>query len=264
METPSHPLVRLALPSLVLYLFYWMLLVHPAREPGAASAKMSAEESRRLVERSTNLLRANRYKDALDVVLRLHQADPNNHVYLSDLAAIYGNLNRFDEEARYWEMFFERAPLPIEACPQIGAAYQKQSKMKEAVNAFERCLALEPGNSDSLFYLAHALERQGDYARAASLYKRGLASSPDYADLRIGLARTELRQGRPDEARKMSVQVLQRSADNVDALLVAGLASWRTGDRAAARSYLEKGAKLSHNDSDFQTALARLNQEDRR
>jgi tetratricopeptide (TPR) repeat protein len=263
MSTPNHPLIRLALPSLTLWLFHWVLFVHPTRSPETTAAKLTAEESRRLLEQSRELLHAHRYKEALNVVLQLHDADPRNHVYLFDLATIFGNLGRPDEEVRYWEMFFDRAPLPIEACPQIGLAYQKQSRIDEAVHALERCLTLDSTNSDSLFFLAHALERKGDFTRAADLYKRGLTIAPNYLDLRIGLARVELHQGHPKEAREMSLQVLQRSADNADALLVAGLASWRSGDRAAARAHLERGARLAPNDPDFQTALKDLAREER-
>jgi len=198
------------------------------------------------------------------VLLRLHQADPANPTYLNDLATTYGKLGRTSEEVRYWEMFFERAPLPIEACPQIGLAYQKLARTDEAVHAFERCLALDSANSDSLFYLAHAHERKGEFTRAADLYKRGLVIAPDYLDLRIGLARVELNLGQPQLAREMSLQVLRQFAGNSDALLVAGLACWRSGDRAAARGYLEKGAKLSGNSSDFQVALAGLSQDEHR
>ncbi len=263
MEVPSHPLVRLALPTIVLWLFHWVLFVHPAGVP-SHSAKLTGEESRDLLDRSTKLLHAQRYKEGIDLIFRLHQADPDNHVYIGEIATAYGNLGRPAEEARYWEMYFEHAPLPIEACPQIGLAYQKQGKIGETVRAFERCLALDSTNADSLFFLAHALERKGDFERAASLYKKGLSVAPNYLDLSIGLARAELHQGRPKEARDMSLKILKGSADNVDALLVAGLASWRSGDRAAAKVYLEKGARLAHNDSDFQTALSNIAQEERR
>ena len=111
------------------------------------------------------------------------------------------------------------------------------------------------------FFLAHALEHKGEFARAADLYQRGAVIAPNYIDLRIGLARVELHLGQTKEARQMSLQVLHQFGDNADALLVAGLASWRSGDRDAARVYLEKGAKLARNDSDFQIALARLAEE---
>ena len=264
MNTPGHPLIRLAAPAATLWLFYWVLLVHSARSPDATSPGLSAAEFQRLLEQSRELLHAHQYKGALDLVLRLHHADPGNQLHLFDLATIYGNLGRPEDEARYWEMFFERAPLPIEACPQIGLAYQKQSKIDEALHAFERCLALDSTNADSLFFLAHALERKGDFTRAVDLYKRGLTIAPNYIDLRIGLARVALRQGHSKEARDMSLQVLQRSVDNVDALLVAGLASWRTGDRAAARAHLERGARIAPGDADFQVALRDLAREEHR
>jgi hypothetical protein len=47
----------------------------------------------------------------------------------------------------------------------------------------------------------------------------------------------------------------------VDALLVAGLASWRAGDRQTARNYLEKGSQLAPGYADFRTALETMAKE---
>src|SRR5580698_4161655 len=123
MESRPNPLFRLILPSLALWLFHWILFVHPPGQSGPAASGLTPEQIRKLREQSSEYLNAHQYSEALNALLRLHNADPENHTYLSNLATTYGRLGRADEEVRYWEMFFERAPLPIEACPQIGLAY---------------------------------------------------------------------------------------------------------------------------------------------
>jgi cytochrome c-type biogenesis protein CcmH/NrfG len=88
-----------------------------------------------------------------------------------------------------------------------------------------------------------------------------LVAAPDYVDLQVGLARTDLHLGKSKEARQAAEQVLAREPSNVDALLVAGLASWHAGDRQTARDYLEKGSRLAPADADFRTALESMAKE---
>ena len=158
-----------------------------------------------------------------------------------------------------WEKFLTYAPLPYEGCPQIGKAYQAQGLKREARHAFERCLALDEQDSDSLFFLGHAVETDGEYDLAATLYRRGLQVSPRYPDLILGLARIQVRRGELADAKKGVDSVLARKPNNVDALLVAGLVAWRSGDYPQARRYLERGMQLSPGYDDFRQVLGRVN-----
>ena len=161
-----------------------------------------------------------------------------------------------------WELFLERSPAPIEGCPQIAEAYRKQGMAVKSINALERCLAIDPTNPDSIFNLAHALERNGEIEKSAALYARGFSAAPNYWDLGVGLARARLRQGRVAEARRIAGQIVGQAPENVDGLLVLGLACRRRGDRPRARSYLEKGAHLSDRYADFHLALGQMAEED--
>jgi tetratricopeptide (TPR) repeat protein len=262
------PFVRFALPVAVLYLFYWALILNPWVDESAASAAQSVnglttEAVRDLVDQSKKLLLEKKYDQALPVMLRVHKAYPESHIYIEQLATIYAALGRFGDEAQMWEKFLQYAPMPAEGCPQIGQAYEKQSRPAEAEKAFERCYIIEP-NSDNILYYAHAVEMKGDYKKAAALYEQGVKRSPNYGDISVGLARVEIFLGQPAKARQRVLAVLKRSPDNVDALLVAGMACTRTGDLGEARRYLEHGIKLSPSYRDLHLALAHLSSVARR
>jgi tetratricopeptide (TPR) repeat protein len=259
-STPSFA-TRVGLPSLALLIFYWALLVPFGSRFKHGSAR-TPEQMRRLIEQTQSLMSAGKFTLALEPALALAAADPESHVYLRHLAQIYHGLERWPDEAHAWEQFQEHAPLPVEACPQIGIAYLKQSRIDEASRAFQHCYDLDNENADSIFYLALSFERKGDLQRAAEFYQHGLKINPDYADLQVGLARTQLQMGRPEQARRGIEKVLEQEPSNVDALLVAGLASWRSGDRRAARGYLEKGSRLSPGYADFRTALESMAREE--
>src|SRR5262249_28768929 len=155
----------------------------------------NAKETRRLLAEARDLQMAQRFQEAMVHLSRLYAMNPENHLYIQQLAEIHHRLGDYRQEAQMWEQFLIHSPLPIEGCPQIGLAYQSQGLRKEAFHAFERCLAIDEQNCDSLFFFGHALEKEGQTARAAALYRRGLKTSPLYPDLILGLARIQAQQG---------------------------------------------------------------------
>ncbi len=167
-------------------------------------------------------------------------------------------VGHFREEAEFWKQFQDRAPLPEEACPAIGLAYERAREPRRALAAYERCLSLNPDDVDSLVAYAHLLEMQSDLPRASELYGQGLKKFPDNPDVLIGLARIQLRQDHVADASKAAKQVLLRSPQNSDALLVAGIAAWRQSQLEEAKQYLQRGAALHNKDSEFHSFLGRI------
>jgi len=217
---------------------------------------MAADEAKRLAAESRALIRADDYAGALAPVRTLHDAYPSNHIYIDQLAIVFHHLNRPADEAETLEEYIVKAPNPGEACPRLGLAYRAQGLEDKALDAFERCLALDPDDPDAILYLALAHERAGRAAKAAELYKRGLRLSPDYSDMRLGLARIVLREGHAGQAKAAALAVLKKSPDNTDALLVAGLACLRNGEPSEARSYLKHGVLLAPGSKELAQALA--------
>lgn len=257
---PNFRPQRFVIAALALGIFYWGLYRMPQRTGGAIS--LDPETSRQLQDESAVMRRYGNWARALPPTLRLHEAYPESHIYVAQLAEIYHHLAQYREETAMWEAFWVRAPLPIEACPQIGDAYQNQGRPKQAISAFERCLALDPNSPDQSFYLARALERNGETERAAAVYAQGLALHPENSDLAVGLARVRLRQGKLEEARALAEKAAARSPKNADALLVLGLLSAREGRRAEAMSYLERGVQVADGYADLHLALASLAEQD--
>lgn len=222
------------------------------------SSKTDAEALRGLAARSQEAYLAGRWNEALEPTLALHEAYPENHVYLGRLAQIYQEIGRPEDEARTWEEYLVVAPIPSEACPQLGRAYWKQGATGKAIDAFERCLRLDPEDPDAIFFMAWGYEHVGDVARAFALYEKGHAQSPGYDDMTLGLARIHLRQGKVSLAHAAASKILARAPENVDALLVLGLSLVREGRPEKARALFEKGASLSDAYADFHLALGRM------
>src|SRR5262245_13774714 len=201
-------ILRIVPPALVLGLYGLALFVAPrfVRPSGAEAVSrpiLSQEQSRDLADLCETLLVQQKYSQALEPSLKLYQAYPDNHVHSQRLATIYSGLGRYNLEAQFWERFREHAPRPVDACPNIGRAYENQDKLKEAIAAYEWCLGFEPTNADFIFYLARAAERDSQLERAAEIYQKGLTVAPGNTDLRIGLTRTLVHKGELARARAL-------------------------------------------------------------
>jgi tetratricopeptide (TPR) repeat protein len=244
----------------VLAVFYGALFGAPASRVEAAhpTSTPTVDTYRQLVERSTALVREGRDQEAFGVLRQLSEASPNDHVYVRQLAGVAQRLGRLEDEARYLERFVRMSPAPMEACPRLGEVYWKQGLAAQSVDAYERCLAFDEEDPDALFFAARAYEWAGRDNDARRLYERGVQLSPEYLDMALGLARLQLREGKTALARTTAVRVLEHDGANVDALLIAGLACQREGNRADARKYLERGVQLKDTYADFHLALGIL------
>lgn len=252
--TAAIPFVFLAFAYVALFSRYRLFAPRDQR------IVLTQEQSQRLADQSKLLMDEGRYADALTPTLTLSQAYPDNHIYLGHLADIYDHLGRYADEASSWEKYMNRAPVPVEACPKIGQAYWRQGDKFEAqaVAAYQRCLALDPSNTDSIFYLAHALEMSNQWPQAADYYQKGLAISPDYTGLALGLARCWVRLDKLDDAQKLALQVLSKHPDSSGAFLVLGMVDLHQENYAGAKKQLTHGVELSDSDPDFHFLLARV------
>ena len=252
---------RVVLPAVLLGVFY-LVLYSPwgLFSKQGKRATLTPAQAQQLDNSSRTLISAQKFEQALEPTLKLHDVYPENHIYLARLADIYNHLGRYADEAAAWEQYMDHSPTALEGCPRYGQAYQKLGPAydKQVISAFERCLSLDPTNTDSIFYLAHALELNGDWDRAASLYEQGLTISPNYTDLALGLARCRVRQDRPEDAKAAADKVLAKNPDKADALLILGLVYLHEDKYADAKKVLEHGARISPGDTDFPTLLARV------
>jgi tetratricopeptide (TPR) repeat protein len=252
------PFLRFSVPSAILYVFYYMLIVNPPIEEDERHKGLSPEDVRILRYKGAALMDSKHFDEADEIYVRLHTEFNDNAFYTSDLARIRHSQDRFEEEAALWEEYMQHSPTPVEGCPQIGVAYRSAGNSDKALESLKHCWEYEPTNSDMILFYALELEHQGNKKLARDLYEKGHQVSPRYSDITVGLARTELSMGRNAEARKLILEALERSPDSSDALLAAGIIMVRCGDRAAARRYLQHGVEVSPTYDEMRIALAAL------
>jgi len=260
------PIGRFGLPLALLVIYAIVRFrSYDIGKHGPTRPTLTQAEAQQLEIQSKTLIGEQKFQDALEPTLKLHEAYPENYIYSGRLADMYDHLGRYADEAQMWEKYLDRSPTPVQACPQYGQAYWKQGSghEKQAIAAFERCASFDPKNTDLIFYLAHSLEMSGDWDQAAQQYERGLEISPQYIDLELGLARCRVRQDRQDEAKQIAQKVLAKAPATADALLILGMVYLHQDKYRDARKVLDRGAKLAPNDTDFKQLLDRVAAEEK-
>lgn len=254
----STPLFRTLGSVAALSACYWGLYVRPRRQPVSLadpSAGLSADEAGQVQERLNDLMRDRRFEEARPLAEAMVKAFPGSPVYLRRLAEIQGNLGHPKEEAEAWERFLKVSPTPGEAFPALLNAYHALGQTRPAIEACERVVGLDSTNAELRFYLGRAYEFAKAFAKARDAYGRACELRPGDSDATAGWARMEVFIGDPAKAVQRVEEVLARHPDDVDCLLVHGMALRRLGQYARARASLERGLKLSPDYGDFMVVL---------
>ena len=63
----------------------------------------------------------------------------------------------------------------------MGIALQKQNKLEEAIEAYNKALAIKPDYCRRYYNMGIALQGQGKLEEAIEAYNKALAIKPDYA-----------------------------------------------------------------------------------
>lgn len=234
---------RFAAAILVLFICAWVISEAPS--PAAAEQEEDLQAFRNLQTRSRSLMGAGKHAEALPLVQQLHAAYPSNHIFLAQLAEIQERLGDWPACANAWEAYLKVSPTPWEAFPGLGEAYRKQGRLKDAIDACQRGVLLDPGNSELNLYLGLAYEHSLQYQKAEAVYREALKEHPDHSDLKVGLARMALFSGKTGEARRLAEEATRHDARSVDGFLVLGMALRSQGDLAGARRRLEQARDLS-------------------
>ena len=72
-------------------------------------------------------------------------------------------------------------PDYAEAYNNMGDALQEQGKLEEAIEAYNKALAIKPDYADAYYNMGIALKEQGKLEEAIEAYNKALAIMPDYA-----------------------------------------------------------------------------------
>ncbi len=193
------------------------------------------------------------YKLAATELEHVPQDDPLKPVVQLRLANLYARQDRLDDSVSLLRSLAAAYPKRPEPLAQLGDMLADQKKLPEAIDAYDRSIALlhHPQAADWVVFYARgtALERAHAWPRAQADMNRALELSPDQPFVLnfLGYAMAERNEDLP-AAREMIEKALRARPNDGAIVDSLGWVALRQGDTKEALRLLEKAAELEPED----------------
>jgi tetratricopeptide (TPR) repeat protein len=153
------------------------------------------------------------YGDAETHYLRALELDGNDPQVQNNLAALYLDMERWNDAIRY----FERAASnllfknPEVALSGIGYAYFQQGKYLEAIKAYRDALAYGVPYPRANFGMGEAYYALGKTPQAIEAFQKALEIAPDFLQARYKLGLAYMKARQKDKAVEAFQEVVQKA-----------------------------------------------------
>lgn len=231
-----------------------------------------------------------RYADAIDLFQLARKIQPENDSLPCSIAACLRELRRFDEARLLLKKLLEAQPNHFNALLELGRVARQQSRYTEAIEQFQKALAINPSNSwlpcgiaaclrnlgrldesqtildtllasqpdhfDALVESGHIANRQRRPNEALSFFRRANTLRPNASWVSLNLASVLRELGQFEEARQILAAILQVQPDHVEALLGAGYLARRERKIEKALELFKRAEALRPEHIGARTAVA--------
>jgi putative PEP-CTERM system TPR-repeat lipoprotein len=268
----------------------WIALNDAAKAEAALAAALRAQpdNASALLVQARMLASKKQFAEAVVVVDRVLQAAPSQHeawhlrgdlyrvggdgpaaekAYLKavELRPNYMPAHAAIISARAAVRDVEGASRQAEAMKKAGPAHPAavlveaqmhllKDDLPKAREGAQRLLRVFPDNPAVLLLAGSVESAMGAVVQASAHFGKALAQNPDLDFARESLAAGEIRLGQYAKGLTTLKPLLTEGNLSTRALSLAGEASIKLGDTAAAEAYFQRAAKLSPNDTRVQTA----------
>jgi tetratricopeptide (TPR) repeat protein len=172
------------------------------------------------------------------------RANPDVH---NDLGVALTALGRLDEAIENFQRALALKPDFPEAHGGLGNALRLQGRLDEAASQYERMLALRPGDAGAHNNLAGLLMMRGRVRDAMAQYRLAIAAKPDHAETYFNLGNAFDAVGRAAEATVAYRKALAIRADFAGAHNNLGNVLQKLGQLAQAEAHYRRAIEIAPN-----------------
>jgi len=165
------------------------------------------------------------------------------------LAIIYSSQSKEQEATDEYEVILQKVieedPGNSEGYAYLGQLYYSQGKLPQAIDQFEKVLALQPKNAEILSILGSLFLEIPQREKAIEFFKRSIESNPKHDGSLNSLGYMYAEDGvNLDEARDLIKRALEIDPENGAYLDSLGWVYYKQGDYEKAVLFLERAAKF--------------------
>jgi choline-sulfatase len=232
---------------------------NPAAAERALRAALAMEPSNGLALKYLGDLRyrAGRYADAVSQYGAAIDVGFEHPDAFLNLGAAALRLGRTREARDALEHGLKMDPGVADAWNQLGTIHAADGRIPEARRAFERALELRSGDAEPRYNLALVARAEGRHDEAMRLLDEAISRRPDYAEALVARGDGLLAQGRPDAALTSYRGALAARADDLPALFGAARAAAALEQGAQARELYQRFLRLAPTSLTAHRAAAR-------
>lgn len=202
--------------------------------------ELVAKSAPLLALRGDALLAQNQQADAKKAYEAALALQPNSGAALTGLAR-HALVNRDGEAA---ERYAVEATTKDANNPEVwmfrGGMLRATGKADEAVQAFDKVLALRPQDRNANVEKAYIRIEQGKYAEARAEIEAGRKAAPNSLSVIHAQALVDYTEGKYPEARESLQKILKSAPEHLPSILLSGAVELNLGSNGQAEAYLRK------------------------
>ncbi len=205
--------------------------------------KLKPEGLNLLIQLAASYVKINKPQDAIMLLEKSIEKTGNPQLKLN-LAIVQSQSGRFEEAIALFESFAQNNLENDKAFFYWARSYQQLNRINESVEAYGKCLSLNPKHRGALNNLANIYQKKGEFQKAIPLYKDLILQYPNEAMGYNNLAGLYEKQNETDK----SIQLYQKAISINPTLGIAWynlihLVSMRVLDKEKALELCKKALK---------------------
>lgn len=177
--------------------------------------------------------------------------NPQNSIFLCNLATALNDLGKTDEAVEAFEKAKQLNPESAEVYYNLGNAYQKLNAHEKSIECYQRTIEINPNWFEAYLNCGNSLDALGRPEEALSYYEKILTINPYYAAAHVNKGNVLMKLNRSEEAVKSYNIANQLGVNNVESYLISAEAMLRRGEYKKAIELCNNGVRINPYDPRF-------------
>jgi len=198
-----------------------------------------------LVKTAAQLMKENRYDEALSAFEAILEKDPNSKQAHLGIGVICLKQKDYEGALTHFQAARKLDPMMAKAALAVGNVYYKQNELDSAVEAFQDAINIDPSAPAGYLGVGRALFKQKKYPQAKEKVQKALVFNPQSVPGRLLISQIYQEQGNSEAAIAEIESVLKINATAWSAYQALGNIYLKQKEHGLARKNFEEAQQLN-------------------